>query len=71
MKEKKLYVCELCGTEYADKEKAEACETGHKGKLEIVRAKYKSIGNVPDGYPVKITVAAVNGLEFREYRLIG
>lgn len=29
MKEKKLYTCEICNTDYADKEKAKQCEKGH------------------------------------------
>ncbi len=70
MREKKLYVCELCGTEYVDKEKAMACESGHKDKLEITRAEYKSIGNTPDGWPTKIMVHAKDDANFRMYKLI-
>ena len=29
MKEKKLYICEICGVEYNEKTKAERCEAGH------------------------------------------
>ena len=28
MKEKKLYTCEICNTDYTDKEKAKQCEKG-------------------------------------------
>ena len=30
MKEKKLYVCEHCGTAYNSKEQCERCEKNHK-----------------------------------------
>lgn len=30
MKEQKIYVCDYCGTQYKDKEKARMCEIGHK-----------------------------------------
>ena len=30
MIKKTLYTCQICNTDYADKEKAIACEKGHK-----------------------------------------
>ena len=30
MKKKELYTCEICGTDYADKANAMACEKAHK-----------------------------------------
>lgn len=30
MTEKKLYTCDICKTDYADKEKAKQCEKNHK-----------------------------------------
>ena len=30
MTEKKLYTCDICKTDYADKEKAKDCEKNHK-----------------------------------------
>ena len=30
MKTRTLYTCEICHTDYADKEKTKACEKGHK-----------------------------------------
>lgn len=39
MKEKKLYTCEICHTDYAEKSRCAECEKSHKTKLEI-----KSLG---------------------------
>lgn len=58
MKTRTLYTCEICHTDYANKEKAKDCEKGHKllaNSNEIV-CDYKPIGQIPDGAPVKIRV---------------
>lgn len=54
---KTLYTCQFCNTDYADKEKAIACEKNHK-KLEnaTIIGEYKSKNSIPDGCPVKIRV---------------
>ena len=36
MKEKVLYTCEVCRTDYANKAEAKRCEESHKRKLKIV-----------------------------------
>ena len=63
MKEVKHYICEVCGTEYNDKSKAQACEKGHKNPVEIIDARYISIGNDNKGYPTSITVKMSDGSE--------
>lgn len=35
MKEKRLYTCEICNTDYAQKEDALKCEKEHCGKFEV------------------------------------
>lgn len=57
MIKKTLYTCQICNTDYADKEKAIACEKGHK-TLEGATfvGEYKPKGMVGDGYPIKIRV---------------
>lgn len=67
MKELKLYQCEVCGTQYADKLKAKECEKYHATDLEISDCKYRGM-NVGGGFPVKIWVKSKNGEE-RMYRL--
>lgn len=52
MKELKLYQCEVCGTQYADKLKAKECEKYHATNLEISDCKYH--GDVLADYERKI-----------------
>nr|DAR87871.1 MAG TPA: DNA-directed RNA polymerase [Caudoviricetes sp.]DAT97259.1 MAG TPA: DNA-directed RNA polymerase [Caudoviricetes sp.] len=63
MKQKILYTCELCKTDYADKKKATECECGHKTDLKVIDARYKSIKAVTHGFPTKITVRSKDGKE--------
>lgn len=70
MKEKKLYVCEICNTEYADKERAKACERKHHLISETTEfsAVYKPISVMPDGAPIKIHVKFENSDKWIEYK---
>lgn len=62
MKAVKLYVCDVCHTQYADKEKAKRCETNHKTKIENVKPySYKPVTMQSDGYPLKIDIKFSNG----------
>lgn len=71
MKTSKQYVYSLvnahqlrvCGTEYNDKTKAQHCEKGHCKPLEIIKARYLSVGNNAKGYPLEITVKMADGTE--------
>lgn len=63
MKEVKHYICEICGTEYNDEKKCEACESGHCKPVKIMKAKYLSIDNNKKGYPVSIIVKMEDGTE--------
>lgn len=56
MKEKKLYTCEYCHTDFSDKQMALKCEKNHKTKLTISNARYLPIGNCQDGFPISITI---------------
>lgn len=69
MREKKLYTCEVCHTDYADKEKAMKCEKGHK-LLEkaTIEGEYKPISMCPDGEPHKIRVKFPGTNKFVEYQ---
>lgn len=40
MKEKMLYICEFCGTEYPTKEKAEGCEASHEKNVKVAKFEY-------------------------------
>lgn len=57
MKEKKLYTCEICHTDYTDKEIAKECEKNHKLlDRAVIVGEYKAIGMVTNGIPTKIKV---------------
>jgi hypothetical protein len=59
MKEKILYTCEICHTDYSDKKKAEECEKGHL-KPKIIQSRYNKI--VAGGeYPSMIIVDFEDG----------
>jgi len=70
MVEKKLYTCEICNTDYADKEKAKRCEENHKllKDAKIVGV-YKSYNSIPDGIPCKIHVRFPGLDRIIEYRV--
>ena len=59
LKEVKHYICEICGTEYNDKTRAQHCEKGHCKPLEIIKARYLSAGNNAKGYPLEIIVRKI------------
>lgn len=55
------YICETCGTEYAEKEQAQRCEKNHKGVEEIVERRYLSYSQDQTGFPQTITVRMSDG----------
>lgn len=69
MKEKKLYTCEICHTDYAEKSRCAECEKSHKTKLEIKSlGKFKPFSIYHDGFPLSITVVAADGKECTYHR---
>ena len=61
MKTKKLYECELCHTNYADKEEAQRCEKNHQKAVEISDTRYLSYNSDQSGIPTKICIKFTNG----------
>lgn len=61
MKETTLYQCEICGTQYADREAAESCESSHRIVKEVKGSKYRSQKSNPSGYPDTIFVEFDDG----------
>lgn len=61
MIERKLYVCELCGTQYKEKLRCKTCEESHVKPLEIKDCKYISIDNNRKGYPTHLHVKMGDG----------
>lgn len=67
MKEVKHYICDICGTEYNDKNQCAGCETGHRQPKKIVRTKYLPIKINALGIPQVIEVEFDDGSKF-EYK---
>lgn len=69
MTEKKLYTCDICHTDYADKENAKKCEQNHKllEKATIV-GEYKSMNSIRNGIPAKISVKFPGLNEWFDYK---
>ena len=63
MKELKLYVCEHCHTQYADKKEAERCEKSHKWPLAVKTCRFRSRKEDNTGLPVSVTLTFENGKE--------
>ena len=61
MKEIKHYICDICDTEYKDKNSCQRCKKSHIKRLEIVRARYVSINNNAKGYPMSVEIKMPNG----------
>lgn len=61
MKERKLYQCEICGTEYADAYKAEQCEASHREPKAITAKRYLPVTMNKSGYPVTLDVLFDDG----------
>ena len=61
MKELKLFVCEICGTQYKEKRKCQECESSHKEPKSIVSSHYLSYQNNKSGYPNIIQVEFSKG----------
>lgn len=55
------YVCECCGTQYANKLDAQNCEKNHKIPLSIKRSNYHNIGVDKTGYPNRVDIAFSDG----------
>lgn len=69
MTEKKLYTCDICKTDYADKEAAKQCEKNHKllEKATIIGF-YKPVKIIPSGEPTKIRVKFPGSDKWLEYK---
>nr|DAR39451.1 MAG TPA: hydrogenase/urease nickel incorporation protein [Caudoviricetes sp.] len=61
MKEKILYTCEICHTDYTDKKTAKECEVSHKKGLKIVNQRFRPYTQDRSGFPIRIEVADEKG----------
>lgn len=61
MKEKILYTCEHCHTDYKNKKEAEECEASHKRGLKIVNQCFLPYAQDQSGFPIRIEVVDSQG----------
>ncbi len=61
MKKVEHYICELCGTEYKEKEMCTKCEKGHKKPTGITGASFAPITSDGSGYPVRVKIVMSDG----------
>lgn len=62
MKQKTLYTCEICHTDYKERLAAERCEKHHKQKLKIIDRRDLPISQDNSGLPTTITIQTEEGL---------
>ena len=55
------YVCETCGTVYADKAKAAERQKAHHAPDRIIRARYAPVSGDRTGYPQTLEVLMDDG----------
>lgn len=67
MKKRIQYMCEICGTEYSTKEKAEGCEASHEKNVKLTKFEYV-YGRVMPKY---VYVENADGTIKARYNLIG
>ena len=68
MKAKTLYTCEICHTDYADRETAKKCEKSHITEVKESKMFFKPIHMGCGSYPYKIEVEFADGHKLH-YRL--
>lgn len=64
MKEKRVYICELCRTEYAKEQDAMDCEAYHLSPKKIIDKRYVNMRKDQCRAPLEITVEMVNGEKY-------
>lgn len=68
MKEKILYECELCHTQYAAKIDATSCETNHKRVKAVHKERFLAEKIDNSGYPVDVILLMDNGEKIKYVR---
>lgn len=61
MKKVEHFICEVCNTEYKNKEMALKCEKSHKHPRSVMTAKCRPVTACDDGYPDAVTVLFDDG----------
>lgn len=64
MKKIDLYQCDICGTQFSEKELCEKCERGHVKDIQIVKSRYIPITQDKSGMPTTITLMGPDGRHY-------
>ena len=67
MKERILYVCDFCGSEYTTQEKAQLCEDSHEKDLEISSSVYDPC--CCSGMPIEIRLENKERTKLATYKI--
>lgn len=55
------YICEICGTEYDDKERCAGCEGWHISPIRIEEMQHVPLKQDPYGYPLSVDIEMEDG----------
>ena len=69
MKEKTLFECELCHTQYVAKIDAQSCENNHKKVVSVVAERFLPIKQDNSGYPIDVTLVMEDGSSIKYKRV--
>ncbi len=64
MREKTLFVCELCKTEYASLDEANRCEKHHSPPVKVKAGRYIALNNDGCRAPLEVIVVTKDGNEY-------
>ena len=68
MKERTLFECELCHTQYAAKIDAQCCESNHKKSIHVSGERFLSEKQDKSGYPIEVTLLMDDGEKIKYKR---
>ena len=64
MKKLEFFQCEVCGTQYKNKEDCQKCEKQHQKELYIVKSRYLPFAQDKSGMPISITITGPDGRHY-------
>lgn len=64
MKKIDLFRCDVCGTQFSEKQLCEKCEQRHVKELQIVKSRYLPITQDASGMPTTITLMGPDGKHY-------
>lgn len=64
MKKLELFQCEVCGTQFKNKDDCSRCEKGHVKELWIVKSRYLPYTQDKSGMPTTITLMGRDGSHY-------